>query len=46
MGIVGGTVSRWLANEFDLCQGQTLVFMLCGISLASVGTWKATIASQ
>ncbi|EXL93784.1 hypothetical protein NOF04DRAFT_13489 [Fusarium oxysporum II5] len=46
MGIVGGTVSRWLANEFDLCQGQTLVFMLCGVSLASVSTWKATIASQ
>ncbi|KAH7178917.1 hypothetical protein DER46DRAFT_622454 [Fusarium sp. MPI-SDFR-AT-0072] len=46
MGIVGGTVARWLANEFDLFQGQTLVFMLCGISLASVCTWKATIASQ
>ncbi|KAH7211372.1 hypothetical protein DER44DRAFT_807366 [Fusarium oxysporum] len=46
MGIVGGTVSRWLANEFDLCQGQTLVLMLCGVSLASVSTWKATIASQ
>ncbi|KAM0081113.1 hypothetical protein ACKRZS_006734 [Fusarium odoratissimum] len=46
MGIVGGTVSRWLANEVDLCQGQTLVFMLCGVSLASVSTWKATIVSQ
>ncbi|KAF5702667.1 glycosyltransferase family 2 [Fusarium globosum] len=46
MGIVGGTVARWLANEFGLYQGQTLVSMLCGIWLASFCSWKATIESQ
>ncbi|KAK7402900.1 hypothetical protein QQX98_011350 [Neonectria punicea] len=46
MGIVGGAMARWIANELYLSQGMRHAFMLSSILLASFSAWKTTICNE